>query len=92
MDNEVKNMFWMPLSIDNEVKNMYWMLLSMDNEMKNMYWMPLSIDNEREYMYWMPLPTGNGSTHLLDSLSTADERRRNRGRRGAMMVLEVARR
>ena len=64
--------------MDNEVKNMYWMLLSMDNEVKN--------------MYWMPLPTGNRGTHLLDSLSTADERRRNRGRRGAMMVLEVARR
>ena len=54
--------------------------------------MLLSIDNEREYMYWMPLPTDNRSTHLLDSLSTADDRRRNRGRRGAMMVLEVARR
>ena len=64
--------------MDNEVKNMYWMLLSMDNEVKN--------------MYWMPLPTGNRGTYLLDSLSTADERRRNRGRRGAMMVLEVARR
>ena len=71
---------------------MYWVLLSMDNEVKNMFWMPLSIDNEVEYMYWMPLPTDNRGTHLLDSLSTADDRRRNRGRRGAMMVLEVARR
>ena len=50
----------------------------------------LSIDNEREYMYWMPLPTDNRSTHLLDSLSTADERRKNRGRRGAATVFEVA--
>jgi len=50
----------------------------MDNEMKNMYWMLLFMDNE--------------GMHLLDSLSTADERRRNRGRRGAMMILEVARR
>ena len=64
----------------------------MDNERRYMYWMPLPIDNEREYMYWMSLPTGNRGTHLLDSLSTADERRKNRGRRGAMMVLEVARR
>ena len=48
------------------------------------------MDNEVEYMYWMPLPTDNRGTHLLDSLSTADERRRNRGRRGTMMVLEVA--
>ena len=64
----------------------------MDNERRYMYWMPLPIDNEREYMYWMSLPTGNTGTHLLDSLSTADDRRRNRGRRGAMMVLEVARR
>ena len=88
----MKYMYWVLLSADNVMKYMFWMLLSMDNEMKNMYWIPLSIDNEREYMYWMPLPTGNGSTHLLDSLSTADERRRNRGRRGAMMVLEVARR
>ena len=57
---------------------MYWVFLSMDNEMKNMYWMLLFMDNE--------------GMHLLDSLSTADERRKNRGRRGAMMVLEVARR
>ena len=57
-----------------------------------MYWKLLSIDNEREYMYWMPLPTDNRGTHLLDSLSTADERRKNRGRRGAATVLEVARR
>ncbi len=78
MDNEEKYMFWVPLSMDNEVKNMYWMLLSMDNEMKNMYWMLLSMDNR--------------GTHLLDSLSTADDGRRNRGRRGAMMLLEVARR
>ena len=78
--------------MDNEVKNMFWMPLSMDNEREYMYWVLLSMDNEREYMYWMPLPTGNRGTHLLDSLSTADDRRRNRGRRGAMMVLEVARR
>ncbi len=57
-----------------------------------MYWKLLSIDNEREYMYWMLLSMDNRGTHLLDSLSTADERRKNRGRRGAMMVLEVARR
>ena len=50
------------------------------------------MDNEVKNMFWLPLSTGNGGTHLLDSLSTADERRRNRGRRGAMMVLEVARR
>ena len=71
-------MYWEPLSIDNEREYMYWVFLSMDNEMKN--------------MYWMPLPTDNRSTHLLDSLSTADDRRRNGRRRGAMMVLEVARR
>lgn len=57
-----------------------------------MYWEPLSIDNEREYMYWVFLSVDNEGMHLLDSLSTADDRRRNRGRRGAMMVLEVARR
>ena len=78
--------------MDNEVEYMFWMPLSIDNEREYMYWVPLSRDNERRYMYWMPLPTGNRSTHLLDSLSTADDRRRNRGRRGAMMVLEVARR
>ena len=50
------------------------------------------MDNEKGYMYWMPLSTGNRGTHLLDSLSTADDRRRNRRRRGAVMVLEVARR
>ena len=50
------------------------------------------MDNEKGYMYWMPLSTGNRGTHLLDSLSTADDRRRNRGRRGAVMVFEVARR
>ena len=71
-------MYWVSLSMDNEVKYMFWVLLSMDNEMKNMYWLPLS--------------RNNGGTHLLDSLSTADDRRRNRGKRGAMMVLEVARR
>jgi len=71
---------------------MYWEPLSIDNEREYMYWVFLSIDNEREYMYWMPLPTDNRGTHLLDSLSTADERRKNRGRRGAMMILEVARR
>ena len=53
-------MYWEPLSIDNEREYMYWVFLSMDNEMKNMYWMPLPIDNR--------------GTHLLDSLSTADER------------------
>ena len=57
-----------------------------------MYWEPLSIDNEREYMYWVFLSVDNEGMHLLDSLSTADDGRRNRGRRGAMMVLEVARR
>ena len=71
---------------------MYWEPLSIDNEREYMYWVFLSIDNEREYMYWMPLSTGNRGTHLLDSLSTADDRRRNRGRRGAVMVFEVARR
>ena len=71
---------------------MYWELLSIDNEREYIYWVLLSIDNEREYMYWMPLPTDNRGMHLLDSLSTADDGRRNRGRRGAMMVLEVARR
>ena len=57
-----------------------------------MYWKLLSIDNEREYMYWMLLSMDNRGTHLLDSLSTADERRKNRGRRGAATVFEVARR
>ena len=71
---------------------MYWEPLSIDNEREYMYWVFLSIDNEREYMYWMPLPTDNRGMHLLDPLSTADDGRRNRGRRGAMMVLEVARR
>jgi len=54
-----------------------------------MYWLPLSIDNEREYMYWVLLSVDNGGIHLLDSLSTADERRKNRGRRGAATVFEV---
>ncbi len=71
---------------------MYWVLLSMDNEVGYMYWLLLSMDNEVEYMYWVFLSIDNRGTHLLDSLSTADERRKNRGRRGAMMVLEVARR
>ena len=71
---------------------MYWEHLSIDNEREYMYWVFLSIDNEMKNMYWMPLPIDNRGTHLLDSLSTADDRRRNRGRRGAMMVLEVARR
>ena len=74
------------------MKYMYWVLLSADNGMKYMFWVLLSIDNEVKNMFWMPLPTGNRGTHLLDSLSTADDRRRNRGRRGEMMVLEVARR
>ena len=78
--------------MDNEVKYMFWVLLSIDNEREYMYWVLLSIDNGREYMYWMPLPTDNRSTHLLDSLSTADGRRKNRGRRGAATVFEVARR
>ena len=64
----------------------------MDNEVGYMYWLLLSMDNEVEYMYWVFLSIDNRGTHLLDSLSTADERRKNRGRRGAMMVLEVARR
>ena len=76
--------------MDNEVKYMFWVLLSMDNEVKNMFWMPLSVDNGMKNMYWMPLPTDNRSTHLLDSLSTADERRKNRGKRGAVMVFEMA--
>ena len=69
-------MYWEHLSIDNEREYMYWVFLSMDNEMKN--------------MYWMSLPTDNRGTHLLDSLSTADEGRKNRGRRGAATVFEVA--
>ena len=32
MDNEMKYMFWVPLSVDNEVKYMFWLPLSMDNE------------------------------------------------------------
>ena len=68
------------------------MLLSIDNEREYMYWVFLSMDNEMKNMYWMPLPTDNRGTHLLDSLSTADDRRRNRGRRGAATVFEVARR
>lgn len=78
--------------MDNERRYMYWVLLSMDNEVGYMYWLLLSMDNEVEYMYWVFLSIDNRGTHLLDSLSTADERRKNRGRRGAMMVLEVARR
>ena len=31
------------------------------------------MDNEMKNMYWMPLPTDNRGTHLLDSLSTADD-------------------
>ena len=50
------------------------------------------MDNGLEYIFCMSLSVDNEGMHLLDSLSTADERRKNRGRRGAMMVLEVARR
>ena len=71
---------------------MYWVLLSIDNEVKYLYWVLLSIDNEVKYLFWVLLSTENRGTHLLDSLSTADDGRRNRGRRGAMMLLEVARR
>lgn len=69
---------------------MYWAPLSMDNELEYMFWLPLSIDNEREYMYWVLLSMDNEGMHLLDSLSTADEGRKNRGRRGAATVFEVA--
>ena len=78
--------------MDNEREYMYWVSLSMDNEKGYMYWLPLSIDNERESMYWVLLSVDNGGMHLLDSLSTADGRRKNRGRRGAATVFEVARR
>ena len=64
----------------------------MDNELEYMYWLILSVDNELRCMFCLSLSMDNEGIHLLDSLSTADDRRRNRGRRGAMMILEVARR
>ena len=76
--------------MDNEVKYMFWVLLSMDNEVKNMFWLLLSADNEKEYMFCLSLSVDNGGIHLLDSLLTADERRKNWRRRGAATVFEVA--
>ena len=54
-----------------------------------MFCLPLSADNGLEYMFCMSLSVDNEGIHLLDSLSTADEGRKNRRRRGAATVFEV---
>ena len=62
----------------------------MDNELEYMYWLILSVDNELRCMFCLSLSMDNEGMHLLGSLSTADEGRKNRGRRGAATVFEVA--
>lgn len=90
MDNGVKYMFWVLLSADNEREYMFWLPLSMDNKRGYMFGLSLSMDNGLEYMFCLSLSMDNEGMHLLGSLSTADDGRKNKGRRGAATVFEVA--
>ena len=69
---------------------MYWVPLSMDNKREYIFCLSLPMDDGLEYMFCLSLSMDNEGMHLLGSLSTADDGRKNKGRRGAATVFEVA--